>query len=155
MKEYIGIKRIKAEPMTRGDYNKYRGWQIPKNENPADEGYLVVYEGVYESWSPKKVFEEAYHESGSLSFSEALYALKRGAKIARAGWNGKGMFLTLQPGSEVDGSLMRNENAKNFYGDGKVRICPHIDMKAADGSYVVGWLASQTDMLADDWCIVK
>lgn len=155
MKKYIGIKWIKAEPMTRGDYNKYRGWQIPKDENPADEGYLVIHGGGYESWSPKEVFEQAYHESGKMSFSEALYALKRGAKIARAGWNGKGMFLTLQDGSEVDGSFMRNENAKNFYGDGKVRICPHIDMKAADGSYVVGWLASQTDMLADDWCIVE
>jgi hypothetical protein len=49
---------------------------------------------------------------------------------------------------------MRNEPAKNHYGDNKVKICPHIDMKAADGSYVVGWLASQTDMLAEDWDIV-
>ncbi len=65
------------------------------------------------------------------------------------------MFLTLQEGSEVDGPLMRNENAKNFYGGSKVRICPHIDMKAADGSYVVGWLASQTDLLSDDWCIIE
>lgn len=89
-----------------------------------------------------------------MDFGMALIALKRGECVARKGWNGKGMFLTLQGGSEVDGSLMRNENAKNFYGDGKVKICPHIDMKAADGSYVVGWLASQTDMLSDDWEIV-
>lgn len=87
-------------------------------------------------------------------FDRAINLLKNGMKVARKGWNGKGMFLTLQKGSEVDGFLMRNENAKNFYGDGKVRICPHIDMKAADGSYVVGWLASQTDMLAEDWEIV-
>jgi hypothetical protein len=139
MKEYIGIKRIKAEPEQR----------------EGVDGYKVVYEDGYESWSPKEVFEKAYHESGKMSFSEALYALQCGAKIARAGWNGKGMFLTLQQGSEVDGSLMRNENAKNFYGENKVKICPHIDMKAADGSYVVGWLASQTDMLSDDWCIVE
>lgn len=155
MDSYIGIERIRAKAMTRGEYNKYRGWQIPENENPADEGYLVVHEGGYESWSPKEVIEEAYHESGKMSFSEALYALKRGSKIARSGWNGKKMFLTLQEGSEVDGSLMRNDNAKQFYGDSKVKICPHIDMKAADGSYVVGWLASQTDMLSDDWCVVE
>lgn len=99
--------------------------------------------------------EEAYHESGNLSFSEALYLLKKGERIARKGWNGKGMFLTLQNGSEVDGSLMRNDNAKSFYGDSKVKICPHIDMKAADDSYVVGWLASQTDLLAEDWCVVE
>lgn len=64
MKEFIGIKKIEAEPMTRGDYNKYRGWDIPKDENPEDEGYLVKYPDGYESWSPKNVFEEAYHEVG-------------------------------------------------------------------------------------------
>ena len=65
------------------------------------------------------------------------------------------MFLTLQNGSVVDGNSMRNEPAKSYYADSKVSICPHIDMKAVDGSYIVGWLASQTDMLAEDWEIVK
>lgn len=40
MVNYIGIKKIKAEPMTRGDYNKFRGWNIPENENPNDKGEL-------------------------------------------------------------------------------------------------------------------
>lgn len=87
-------------------------------------------------------------------FGMALEALKRGKAVARNGWNGKGMFLTLQNGSEVEGNNMRNEPAKKYYGDCKAKICPHIDMKAADGSYVVGWLASQTDMLAEDWDII-
>lgn len=60
MQKYIGVKRIEARPMTRGDYNTYRGWQIPADEDPADEGYLVKYRDDYESWSPKEVFEEAY-----------------------------------------------------------------------------------------------
>ena len=60
MQKYIGVKRIEAKPMTRGDYNTYRGLKIPANENPADEGYLVKYRDGYESWSPKEVFEEAY-----------------------------------------------------------------------------------------------
>lgn len=64
MKKYIGVKKIEAEPMTRGDYNKYKGWTIPADENPADEGYLVRYSDSYESWSPKKQFEEAYREVG-------------------------------------------------------------------------------------------
>ena len=89
-----------------------------------------------------------------MDFGEALKALKDGKAVARKGWNGKGMFLTLQNGSEVDGTNMRNEPARKYYGDNKVKIYPHIDMKAADGTYVVGWLASQTDMLAEDWCIV-
>lgn len=89
-----------------------------------------------------------------MDFGMALIALKRGECVARKGWNGKGMFLTLQQGSVVDGGDMRNEGAKHFYNDCKCNIAPHIDMKAADNSYVVGWLASQTDMLAEDWEIV-
>lgn len=64
MKTYIGIKKIEAEPMNRGDYNKYRGWTIPADENPADDGYLVKYPDGYESWSPKSAFDEAYSEVG-------------------------------------------------------------------------------------------
>lgn len=89
-----------------------------------------------------------------MDFGEVLKALKDGKAAARKGWNGKGMFLTLQNGSEVDGTNMRNEPARKYYGDNKVEVCPHIDMKAADGTYVVGRLASQTDMLAEDWCVV-
>lgn len=90
-----------------------------------------------------------------MDFGMALVALKRGKAVARKEWNGEGMFLTLQNGSVVEGVNMHNEPAKNYYGDSKVKICPHIDMKAADGTYVVGWLASQTDMLAEDWDIVE
>ena len=60
MKEYIGTKIIEAEPMNLGDYNKYRGWTIPEDEDPEREGYLVKYPDDYVSWSPKEVFEEAY-----------------------------------------------------------------------------------------------
>lgn len=64
MQEYKCHKRVHATPMTRGDYNVYRGWQIPADENPADAGYLVVYgRGTpdhYESWSPKKQFDDGY-----------------------------------------------------------------------------------------------
>lgn len=60
MKKYIGTKLIETEPMTRGEYNEYRGWTIPADENPADEGYLVRYSDSYVSWSPKEVFDKAY-----------------------------------------------------------------------------------------------
>ena len=86
-----------------------------------------------------------------MDFSWALRQLKEGKKVCRLGWNGKGMFLTLQKGSTVKGELMRNEPAKSYYGSKEVQIGAHIDMKAADETYVVGWLASQTDMLAEDW----
>lgn len=60
MKKYIGCKLIEAEPMTRGDYNQYRGWTIPKDEKPEDEGYLIRYSDDYVSWVPKEVFEKTY-----------------------------------------------------------------------------------------------
>lgn len=61
-KTYVGTKMIQAKSMNLGEYNKYRGWEIPLNENSTDEGYLVKYEDGYESWSPKEVFEKAYRE---------------------------------------------------------------------------------------------
>ena len=60
MDKYIGVKLIEAEEMVLGEYNKYRGWQIPKDEDPAKKGYLVVYPDGYVSWSPKEIFEKAY-----------------------------------------------------------------------------------------------
>jgi hypothetical protein len=72
MKLYEGTKRLRAQPMTRGDYNTYRGWTIPHHENPADPGYLVEYEdggkandarhAGYISWTPADVFERTYKE---------------------------------------------------------------------------------------------
>lgn len=67
---YIGTKSVLATTMTRGEYNKYRGWQIPENEDPAEQGYLVEYvdggkpnderHTGYISWSPHDVFENSY-----------------------------------------------------------------------------------------------
>ncbi len=66
VKKYECHKVVHAKPMSRGDYNDYRGWQIPEDENPNDEGYLVIYnqgtEDHYESWSPKHIFESGYSE---------------------------------------------------------------------------------------------
>ena len=75
MQQYTGTKVIKAKEMSRGEYNKLRGWVTPSDENPEDAGYLVEYVGQgnpnhadfsnYISWSPKQVFEEAYKPSGT------------------------------------------------------------------------------------------
>lgn len=130
MNSYIGLKSVKAEPQVKD----------------GKDGYKVVYEDGYESWSPKDVFEKAYHENGEMSFSEALYALKRGAKIARSGWNGKGMFLFLAHG----------EDLTNCICTGDMPPCvDSIAMKTAQNTIVIGWLASQADMLSDDWCVVE
>lgn len=92
-----------------------------------------------------------------MNFGQALEYLKEGHKVARAGWNGKDMYIYLVSGTKVDYGKLRGEAAKHLkadkpLNDGKtVVINSHIDMQAADGSIVVGWLASQADMLAEDW----
>jgi len=65
MKQYIGVKLLEAEPMTLGEYNKHRGWDMPKDEVGCEDnaGYHVRYTDDYESWSPKHIFENAYQES--------------------------------------------------------------------------------------------
>ena len=96
-----------------------------------------------------------------MSFGLAIEAMKKGYKVARSGWNGKGMFIYIQNSTIVPITGLEPEPMKYLFGeslqecDVTVKICSHIDMKAADGSLVVGWLASQTDMLSDDWGIVE
>lgn len=91
-----------------------------------------------------------------MNFGQAIEALKQGKKVAREGWNGKGMFLAIQHGSTITKEQARGGVAKCLAESGieEIKIGSHIDMKAADGSVVVGWLASQTDMLSEDWVIV-
>lgn len=70
MKKYIGTKMVMAKPMSRKEYNDYRGWQLPANENGDDQGFLVEYldspngndsrHAGYISWSPADVFARAY-----------------------------------------------------------------------------------------------
>ena len=148
VKQYIGTKMIKARPMNRGDYNKYRGWNIPKDENPADEGYLVMYSDGYESWSPKKQFEEAYRDCMGMTFGIALELLKKGCKVAREGWNGKGMFLYYVPAASYAPCTSIGEECATV--NGKVPYGAYIAMKTAQGN-VVPWVASEADMLAEDW----
>ena len=69
MIEYIGTEIVKAEPMTLGDYNNYRDWTIPEDEDPEREGYLVEQPNGYVSWSPKEIFEEYYVETNKLAIT--------------------------------------------------------------------------------------
>ena len=168
MKPFIGTKMILARPMGRGEYNTYRGWECPADENPEDEGFLVEYvdggranhpdHAGYISWSPKDVFERAYRPTQGMTFGLAIEALKQGAKVARAGWNGKGMWLILVAGTP-NAALREGTPYREALGQESCEILPHIDMWTtnAEGrrAMLPGWLASQTDMLAADWQIVE
>ena len=92
-----------------------------------------------------------------MNFGDAIAALKDGKKVSRAGWNGKGMWLILVPGTpRMD---MREGSAYHKAGVHTSEILPHIDMYTvnAEGrrAMLPGWLASQSDMLAEDWNIVE
>lgn len=101
-------------------------------------------------------------ETKNLTFGQAIEALKAGKKVARQGWNGKGMYLYLVSGHGVDAEFLRDEASRILPSDieagnhtGSFFFNPHIDMRTANGSICVGWLASQSDMLLEDWCIVE
>lgn len=83
-----------------------------------------------------------------MNFGQAVQHLKDGGKVAREGWNGKGMFLFLVPGSRF---AVNRPPLLGLYPEGHVvGYRSHIDMKTAQGD-VVPWVASQTDILAEDW----
>lgn len=96
-----------------------------------------------------------------LSFGDALEVLKAGAKVARLGWNGKGMWLSLSgplQGREVQAHAFWSDNNRAYAErlDNKTAtVLPAITMKTATGEILMGWLASQTDMLAEDWQVVE
>ena len=89
-------------------------------------------------------------KTNKMTFGEAIKALKAGNKVARAGWNGKGMFLYYVPANAYPPST---EVAKEAFGGENVPYGAYIAMKTAQGN-VIPWTASQTDILSEDWHIV-
>lgn len=93
-----------------------------------------------------------------MNIGEAIQAMKEGGKVCRAGWNGKDMWLALTAGAEsLESDKFWNPANKAFAesNGGAADVLPVITMKTADGKILMGWLASQTDLLADDWQIYK
>ena len=87
-----------------------------------------------------------------MNFGEAIIALKQGQKVARKGWNGKGMFLYLVS----EGSYPVKMDAAKSIADenGNVKYGPYVALKSANG-IVYPWNASQADMLSEAWEIVE
>ena len=97
-----------------------------------------------------------------LNYGDALSALKEGEMVSREGWNGKGMFIFMRPGDTLSKDFLPKvkslpESVKTFLisQDKDIPFLPYLCMWAASGEVVNGWLASQTDMLANDWCILS
>lgn len=151
MQNYIGTKIVMAEPAVNVGGKIITGPVVQAEDLDATvrEGYKVVYPDGYESWSPKDVFEEAYHPTNGLNFGLALEAAKKGKRIARAGWNGKGQWV----------ELGLNFYYREVYGE--VNTAYHEDIGSQALVFCgtrgrqVGWLASQSDMLAEDWKVLE
>lgn len=149
MQQYIGTKIVEAAPAVKKGGKVYDlTWPIPRSMEPEEPGYRVRYPDGYESWSPKDVFEEAYRPTDAMSFGLAIEAAKKGKRIARKGWNGKRQYVELAAAisyASLIGAVVNAEHdaignqALAFVGTSGVQM---------------GWLASQADMLADDWMIV-
>lgn len=122
-----------------------------------------IIQGIQGELYPCKpdIFAETYEPAevgqGAMCFGRAVQRLKLGERVARAGWNGKGMWLVLVPGTPK-AELREGTPYRNALQADSCEILPHIDMWTvnADGrrAMLPGWLASQSDMLAEDWMIV-
>ena len=156
MKQYIGSKIVKAWPCYRipvigGRFEYCKLDEVVPSciTGKIEDGYRVEYEDGYLSWCPKNAFEKAYRETTGLSFGLAIEAAKMGKKIARAGWNGKNQYVELAYCISY-----KNHEAEIV----NVNHC-NIGNKAfafvGTSGVQMGWLASQADMLADDWRIVE
>ena len=149
---------VSAMAMTRQEYNDLRGWQLPENENGSDAGYLIEdsegeqntdkFKGFVQ-WLPKSEFERKYivesdekHPKedapkdmpvATVDFGSAVYALKQGKKVARSGWNGKGMYIRYVP----------TTNSLN----------EHLEIKNVKDTFNT-WVPSISDLLAEDWVVL-
>lgn len=171
MENYIGVKMVYAKPMNRQQYNDFRGWKLPDDECGSDDGFLVEYVdggrrntaeyNGYVSWSPKDVFENSYRRTTGLTFGLAIEALKQGKQVTRKGWNGKGMFLWLKPATTINEDWCKDELLKTLceQNGGKIEalgtVCMYTTNNTGRKAILTGWLASQTDMLSEDWEIIE
>lgn len=94
------------------------------------------------------------------TFGDAIEAMKKGKRAARAGWNGKGMWVALSgpngPREIAFENFWSKHNSEYArFNGGSAKVLPCFTMKTATGEILMGWLASQTDMLAEDWCIFE
>lgn len=149
MEQYIGTKIVHAEPVYKLQGIMYSEGEIVPRTKDVKYGYKVVYPDGYVSWCPKEVFEEAYRPADGMPFGLAIEAAKKGKKIARAGWNGKNQFV------ELAYCISYKNNAAEIVNVNHCNIGNKALAFVGTSGVQLGWLASQADMLADDWYIVE
>ena len=159
MSKFIGVKMVEAVPMTAGEAAK-KGYRTPVAESAMDlyiAGYEVTYPDGYKSWCPAGVFEKSNRPINDMTFGFAIEALKKGLKVARRGWNGKGMYLWLKPSTVIKSDWCKDPMLKEIVdiNGGEAEAFGIICMKTADNKILTGWSGNQIDVLSDDWIIVE
>jgi hypothetical protein len=161
LKTFIGTKVVKAKPITRGEYNAYRGWTPPEGEEQNVDGYLVEYtdggtpnhpdHAGYVSWSPKEQFDGAYRETSGLPFGLAVEAAKKGLRVTRATWP-LGVFVYFVPPASYP---VQTGAAKSHFGEGSlVPYLAYLAIKRVDDQVCV-FCPGMDSILADDWHVVE
>lgn len=154
LKKYIGTKVVEARPMNEIDAESIGYARKNSDNHEWRNGYHVRYTNpdgsFYDSWSPKNVFEKAYHEVKGMNFGEVIEALKTGLAVKRKSWSG-GKFLYYVPSAsypamtDVAKSIMNEER--------KVSYKEYIAIRCKDGD-VGFYTPTQCDVLANDWELV-
>lgn len=166
MKKYIGTKVIHAEPATQGDFRYTKAVAVDpdtaKHDGDTTPGYMVIYEDGYVSWSPQDVFEEAYRPTDGMNFGLATEAMKKGCKVARAGWNGKGQWVVMMPAlylppfnCQEPGAKVNDRTAKHIGEGTPLDSQPYFALFNAQQKWQPGWVPSVLDCLSDDWMVVE
>ena len=155
LKKYIGTKVVEARPMNEIDAESVGYARKNIDNHEWREGYHVRYTNpdgsTYDSWSPKSVFEEAYHEVGSVNFGKAINLLKSGLAVRRKCWSGN-KFLYYVPMASYQAMTNIAKSIANK--DGKVLYKEYIAIRCKDGD-VGFYTPTQCDVLADDWEVVS
>lgn len=159
---YIGTQILEAEKAYKYFMPGGRDFVVTDNQEigeeehqvlhecvAAERGYRIHYENGHTGWCPYDVFEGVYHQMRGMNFGLALEAAKKGMKISRAGWNGKGQYVELATGISYENSMGDIVNAEHAaIGNAALAF-------VGTSGVQLGWLASQADMLAEDWLIVE
>ena len=175
LNEFAGTKTVGAVPMTRGEYNELRKWDLPADENKDDEGYLIYEpdaepncEGFesYITWTTKEIFEKTFRGARELPFSSALHiAETTGKRIARSSWTENGLedeevnqWVCIAEGTDslpADKFWNRNSRAFAEKNGGSAPVLSYLILKTPKDAISMGWSPSQEDTLAKDWLVLE
>ena len=155
---FISVSEVDKDNLTRVNDDRIVGIIVGDIQNISSEiskklmRETVIDPDCWFVFYPKHHGYKKLDENFKCDFGDAVRLLKAGFKVAREGWNGKGMFLFLVPGSTFKVS---RPPLLGIYEEGtEINYQPHIDMKTADNT-IVPWLASQSDILAEDYYILE